>query len=195
MLHDVYLYGELGKKYGSKHTFDIVNAPQAAKAMAANFKEFYADFKDGLYQVIIGRSKEDGMQIDKSNLNFRIGDNKSVHIIPVIAGAGGDSGGVVKTIIGITLITASFFVDPSGSTASFLLSSGIAMTASGVATLLTPTPRIGSYDNRETPDRRASFLFNGPTNRSAEGSAVPIVYGRIRTGSVVISAGIQTEQI
>lgn len=193
MLHDVYLYGKLAEKYGSKHTFDIVNAPQAARALAANFKEFFGDFKDNLYQVVIGDNLEEGTSIDENNLDFRIGTNKSVHIMPVIAGSGGrNSTGIIKTVVGVVLIVASFFAGPAG---PFLMNVGLALVFSGVATLLTPTPRVQSYDARETPDRRASFLFNGPTNKGAEGTAIPIVYGRIRTGSVIVSAGIQTEQV
>lgn len=189
MLHDVYLYGELGNKYGHKHTFDIINAPQAARALAANFKEFFGDFKDGLYQVIIGNDKETGTQIDKDSLGYQIGKDKSVHIIPVFKGSGGSVGGAVKTVVGVVLITVGAF---TGQT--WLVQIGVAMTFNGVATLLTPTPNIEDYDSRESPDRRASSLFNGATNRAAEGSAIPLVYGRMRTGSVVVSAGIQVEQ-
>jgi predicted phage tail protein len=68
------------------------------------------------------------------------------------------------------------------------------MVLQGVSSLLTPVPKA-EYNNRETPDQRASFLFNGATNRSAEGTAVPLIYGRFRAGSVIASAGITVEQL
>ncbi len=37
------------------------------------------------------------------------------------------------------------------------------------------------------------FVFNGPTNISAQGVGVPLVYGRMRVGSVLVSASIVTE--
>ena len=42
---------------------------------------------------------------------------------------------------------------------------------------------------------RVSFAFNGLTNTSRAGTSHPIVYGEIVTGSVVISAGIDTNQV
>ena len=65
------------------------------------------------------------------------------------------------------------------------------MTLSGIAGLLTPTPKTPE----QTEDPRESFNFSGITNSSAPGVPVPIVLGRTITGSVVVSAGIDTVQV
>ena len=44
-------------------------------------------------------------------------------------------------------------------------------------------------------DPRRSFSFSGIQNTSRAGVAVPVVYGEIITGSVTISAGVDTEQV
>ena len=44
-------------------------------------------------------------------------------------------------------------------------------------------------------DPRVSFSFSGVQNTTRAGTSVPIVYGEIVTGSVVISAGIDTDQV
>ena len=44
-------------------------------------------------------------------------------------------------------------------------------------------------------DPRISFNFSGTQNTSRAGTPVPIVYGEIITGSVVISGAIDTEQV
>ena len=44
-------------------------------------------------------------------------------------------------------------------------------------------------------DPRISFSFSGVQNTSRAGTSHPIVYGEIVTGSVVISAGIDTHQV
>ena len=193
MLHDVCLYGNLGDKYGKIHKFDIVDAPQAIRALSVNFKGFLEDFKDGLYQVVIGNSQDKGTYITEENVKFRIGENKSIHITPVIKGSGKGAG---KVIAGVVLIVIGVVLNVyTGVSGTPLIQIGIAMAFSGIASLLTPSPNIAGYDERDSPDKRASFLFNGPTNRGAEGSAVPLVYGQVRTGSVVVSAGIQVEQV
>lgn len=90
--------------------------------------------------------------------------------------------GMAATILG-TSITY-------GSVAVF----GAALMFSGVSTLLGYN-QTSNYSSRESPDQRASFFFNGPVNVSEQGSTIPLVYGRCRTGSVVASAGLTIEQI
>ena len=61
---------------------------------------------------------------------------------------------------------------------------------SGVSELLFPIP-----DANTESDPRLSFNFNGVQNTARPGTALPIVYGEIVTGSVVISASVDTNQV
>lgn len=54
------------------------------------------------------------------------------------------------------------------------------------------TPTVKSYTSRNPPDQRTSYLFDGAVNTVAQGGPVPIIYGRMRVGSVVVSAGINS---
>ena len=56
---------------------------------------------------------------------------------------------------------------------------------------LSPKPK--DFSNEEDP--RISFSFSGIQNTSRAGTSHPIAYGEIVTGSVVISAGIDTNQV
>ena len=56
--------------------------------------------------------------------------------------------------------------------------------------MLFPVPQIPDFSNEEDP--RISFSFSGVQNTSSAGTSHPICYGEIVTGSVVISAGIDT---
>lgn len=200
MLRNVYLYGHIGDKYGKKHRFDVATPSEAARALSANFKSFYKDFKDGLYRVVVG-DVNDGIELDATGTTFKLGSN-DLHIIPIVSGSksGRQNGGIIKAIIGVQLIVASFFIDPTGSTAALiahktLLTVGPILLSSGVATLLSNPARVTRYDNFEEPADRSSFVFNGATNKSKQGAPVPVVYGRMKTGSVIVSAGITTEQL
>jgi len=53
---------------------------------------------------------------------------------------------------------------------------------------LTPTEELGGAS-----DDPASFTFNGIQNTIRAGVAIPVVYGEIFTGSLVISGGIDTD--
>ena len=59
--------------------------------------------------------------------------------------------------------------------------------------MLFPLPKPQKFESEEDP--RLSFSFSGMQNTSRAGTPVPIVYGEIMTGSVVISAAIDTNQV
>ena len=64
---------------------------------------------------------------------------------------------------------------------------------SGVSEMLFPVPKPPSFESEEDP--RLSFSFSGTQQTGRAGTPVPLVYGEIFTGSVVISGGIDTEQV
>ena len=59
--------------------------------------------------------------------------------------------------------------------------------------MLFPLPKPQKFSSEEDP--RLSFNFSGLQNTSRAGTPVPIVYGEIFTGSVVISAAVDTNQV
>ena len=72
----------------------------------------------------------------------------------------------------------------------------------GIVGLLTPStsidPAVGSSeDNSDPEDPRgfASVGFNQIVNVSVSGGAVPIIYGEVFTGSIVISASTDVQQV
>ena len=64
---------------------------------------------------------------------------------------------------------------------------------SGVAEMLFPLPKPQEFKSEQDP--RISFGFSGTQNTSRAGTPVPIVYGEIVTGSVVISGSVDTQQV
>ena len=70
---------------------------------------------------------------------------------------------------------------------------GASMVLSGVSGMLFPVPKMPEFSSEQDP--RLSFSFSGTQQTSRAGTPVPIVYGEIFTGSVVISGGIDTEQV
>lgn len=72
---------------------------------------------------------------------------------------------------------------------------GVALTLSGVSSLLASDPRLRpeTIENRERPDARASFIFNGAVNRVEQGGPVTLVYGQMLAGSIVLSASIDVQ--
>ena len=55
---------------------------------------------------------------------------------------------------------------------------------------LTSVPRVGDYTQREPPESRPSYLFDGAVNTHAQGGVVPLIFGGpIRVGSTLVSGG------
>ena len=68
---------------------------------------------------------------------------------------------------------------------------GASLVLNGIATMLAPVETIPE----ENQDPRRSFNFSGIQNTTKAGVAVPVIYGRTMTGSVVVSANITNEQV
>ena len=101
-----------------------------------------------------------------------------------------------------TPLTAGSFFSPIVAKGSFAaampltkaaIGIGGALVLSGVSDMLFPLPKLPDFSNEEDP--RISFSFSGVQNTSRAGTSHPIAYGEIVTGSVVISAGIDTNQV
>lgn len=196
-MKEVRLYGHLAKRFGRSHRFDVSNPAEAVRAMCANFPEFeevVVAHEPG-YRVWSGREQLP----DADALHMPIGERDVIKIAPVTAGA--KRGGLFGIIIGAVLIAASFIPGVQGVTipligsslSSFFLSTGISMILGGVSQLLTPTPKLSAGEQR--PENKPSYAFSGPLNVSAQGSAVPVGYGRLTIGSAVVSAGLYASDL
>ncbi len=202
MLRKVKLYGELADFVGYKELDAVINSTaDAIKFLISNFPKLEAHMADRYYQVLV-----DDYDIDETELHNPIGQS-DISIVPVISGAGG---GVGKTLLGVALIGFAIASGGAGfmaggglgfagagamagkfSVAAMLGNLGIALTLMGVSEMLYQKPK--DVVNEEDP--RISFSFSGVQNTSRAGTSHPIVYGEIVTGSVVISAGIDTNQV
>ena len=199
MLRKIKLYGQLAEFVGHKEfEVKVDTLAKAVSFLIHNFPEVEAYMSPRYYQVKVGN-----YDIDKDEINYPIGQ-QDIHFIPVISGSGKGFG---KILLGAALIgVATFSVGTGlslgaggvfgftgGSLAAIGGNIGIALVLSGVSDMLFPLPQQQSFSTEEDP--RLSFSFSGVQNTSRAGTPVPIVYGEIFTGSVVISAAIDTNQI
>ena len=201
MLRKVKLYGKLAEFVGHKE-FDVeVNTVgQAVSFLLNNFPQLEQYMSPKYYQVKIGN-----FDIDENEIHHPVG-KEDIHFVPAITGAGRGFG---KILLGAALIGAAFLVPQglvlskgigtgfgfakAGALAKGLVYVGASLVLQGVTDLLFPLPQDNGFDSEQDP--KLSFSFSGLQNTSRAGTPVPIVYGEIMTGSVVISAAIATNQI
>jgi len=200
MLRKIKLYGELANFVGCKE-FDVaknvVKTPaNAVRFLLSNFKGLEKHISENSYQVKVG-----DYSLEENEFLFPVGDS-DIHFIPVITGEGGVGriiGGIALIGIGIATGGAGFglFTAKGWAGATFLTKAlvygGGLLALSGASQLLTPQPDTPDFQSGEDP--RISFNFNGIQNVTRAGTPIPICYGEIFVGSVVISAQIDTEQV
>ena len=199
MLSKIKVYGRLARFLG-KHIFEaeISSPTDAFRFLLANFPSLESHMMEQNYCVKVG-----DYEISETELDTPTG-SQEIKIVPVIIGA---KKGLGRFLLGAVLIGAVVFTGGLGTTAAFkglsfaaggggigasLVAAagnlGIYLALSGAAEMISPTPSPDSAS-----DDPASFTFNGIQNTIRAGVAIPVVYGEIFTGSLVVSGGIDTD--
>lgn len=218
MLRKVRVYGRLAKFLG-RHSFEaeVNSAAEAIRFLIANFPSLEAHMSQQYYKVCMA---DQGLGAE----DLHVEGNGDIRIIPVFVGAGGRGMNIGMILAGVALIALSFVsfgagawaglagwgttgaFAAAGSVLSFAVGATLLLT--GTAGLLSPTPNLvtpsfgggpgglnGGTTTRDTElDPQKSYSFSGIQNTSATGAAVPVVYGETIIGSLVISAGLDTDQ-
>jgi len=202
MLRKLKLYGELAKFVGHKEfEIKVDSLAKAVSFLVNNFPQVEKYMNPKYYQVKVGN-----YAVNEEEIHHPIGQ-EDIHIVPVISGAGSGTG---KFLLGAALIAGAFFM-PAGSGLTLMqgikagslakvglvtksmLYVGTALALQGVSEMLFPIPKPKEFKSEQDP--QLSFSFSGTQNTSRAGTPVPIVYGEIVTGSVVISGAIDTQQV
>ena len=202
MLRKLKLYGELAEFVGHKEfEIQVDSLGKAVSFLVNNFPQVEKYMNPKYYQVKVGN-----YAVNEEEIHHPIGQ-ADIHIVPVIAGAG--RGGLGKVLLGAALIGVAFATGGASLTKSgitfqasrlggaYLAQAfvyvGASLVISGVSEMLFPLPKPKEFKSEQDP--QLSFSFSGTQNTSRAGTPVPIVYGEIVTGSVVISGAIDTQQV
>lgn len=195
MSTEIKLYGHLKEATGrSSFKAKVSNTAEAVKFLIANFPTLEHEMANQYYRVSVNN-----VDIDKTELHDPIGIAE-IKIVPVIAGSGRGFG---KILLGAALIGLSFLLPgpaipfknlqfgggalfTGGTTiARSLAYIGAALVLQGIADLFTPAVEPEAEDP-------LSANFSNAINTTLATVPIPILYGECITGSVVISAGIDT---
>lgn len=203
-MRDIHLHGRLAR-FGAFHRLEVDTAGEALRALHVNLDGFLDALREGSYEIVRG-DVETGMRLDLDDLNaFRLGA-ADLHIVPVVEGSK-SSGGTAKILIGVALVGAAIFFAPAGAgllganlgaavgtglfsgiTYGSIAMIGLGLTIAGVASM------IGMPKEEKTKDD-SSFTLSGPGNAYEQGNPVPLVYGEVVTGGVLISSAVDIEDM
>ena len=194
-LKTIYLYGRL-KEFGDSFQLDVNEPAEAIRALSVQLPNFREAIASGQWHIVRG-SLDEGIDINESDLRLSLGGTCEIHILPAAEGAGGKFG---QIILGAVLIGAAFWAGAGapiaewGAKTKLMGQAGLGLAVNGVSSMLT-RQNNSNYSERETADNRPSFMFSKPINTSTQGLPVPLIYGEVIVGSVVISAGMNAEDI
>ena len=202
MLRKLKLYGELAEFIGHKEfEIQVDSLAKAVSFLVNNFPQVEKYMNPQYYQVKVGN-----YAVNEEEIHHPIGQ-EDIHIVPVISGAGRGTG---KILLGAALIAGAFIISPhlsfsfskgfagtsfakAGVLAKSMVYLGASLAIQGVSEMLFPLPKPKEFKSEQDP--QLSFSFSGTQNTSRAGTPVPIVYGEIVTGSVVISGAVDTQQV
>ena len=191
-LKKIKVYGRLRKFLGQSYFEAAVTSPkQAFHFLIANFPEVENHMMNQIYKIKMG-----GMEITEDLLNLQ--SDEDIQIIPVAVGSKIAAIGALSVGAGALAATSSIaFI--SGTLATALTTIGTSMLINEATNLLMPRQDVPSgvmADSFSQNDPTfQSFGFGSIQNVARAGVPVPIIYGEVFTGSVVISSGIDTVQV
>jgi predicted phage tail protein len=202
MLRKIKLYGHLAEHCGQKVFEAIARTPaEAIKFLLCNFPELRSIMNAGYYTVLVGPHR---LQLGESpeQLSYPLMADDDIRIIPVVTGANFFRNlafiALGAVLIGTAIATggASLTFGIGGFSGGVGISAavgniGVGLALSGVAGFLSPTVPTPDIDN----DPRNNFSFSGIQNTSREGVPVPVAYGEVIVGSVVVSAGLNVDPL
>lgn len=186
----VFLHGYLGDRFGREIELEVETPAEVVRAIGVQLPGFTEAIKKGTWHIIRGPLDESD-SVDEEGLTVALGRQHEIHFIPAIEGA---NNGNMNIILGVILIAVAWWNPASWAVGTALMvgAAGAGLALSGIVMMTTKVP--GVEKGSERGEEKASYLFDGPVNTSKQNVAVPRGYGRVLTGSIVVSAGLFAEE-
>lgn len=187
---NVRFYGSL-KQFGSEFRLDCQTTAEIVQALTSQIPKLRQFIQQGLFTVRVGRDYFDNRYLEQG-LSHKLKDDATVHFTPVLKGS--KRGGLFGVIAGVAIIAGAIALGPlagiiSTNAAWIVGSVGASLLLGGVAQMLTKMPEMKISTEKE---KKQSTAFSNLSNMTAQGKPMPLAYGRMRVGSLIISQGVET---
>ena len=189
-LRKIKVYGRLAELVGWHVNYaDVKNMKDVYKYLVCNHPEINKHLQENMYRITINND------VVKTEEDLLVNSEGEIRIIPVVSGAwfwvaaAFFGAGAAATAIGGAVFAAI---------GGILTAIGTSMAISGVTNMLFPQqqPNVGDVESglSET-DARVNYSFSGIQNVSRSGVCIPLIYGEVFTGSIVVSSGTDTAPV
>ncbi len=191
-LRKIKVYGRLAELVGWHVNYaDVKNMKDVYKYLVCNYPEIEPHLKQNMYRITINND------VVKTEEDLLVHSEGEIRMIPIVSGAwfflaaafiGAGAAVTAAATAGTILATIG----------TALLTTGVSMAITGVTNMLFPQqqPEIGDVNTglSET-DARVNYSFSGIQNVSRSGVCIPLIYGEVFCGSIVVSSGTDTAPV
>jgi len=201
------LLGEVGRKFGRRFQLAVKTPAEALRALCVQIPELRQYLLESGEKGINWRVVTDhAMGLEEEQLLWPM--SKRMVLAPIPAGRGATG----KIIAGVALVALAILGPAGVLGAAFAKNAllfqiagtiGASLLFSGVAELLTPTPKMpnvggrvggGPTSGRSTEEQLKSFTFDKSNANSLQGEVVPVLYGERIIGALpVLSFGLELQ--
>lgn len=201
------LLGEAGRRFGRKFQLAVKTPAEAMRALCIQIpalRQYLLESGEKGIDWRVVTEHPDGLE--EEQLLWPM--SKRMVLAPLPAGRGG----VGKIIAGVALVAFAVVTAGAGlfglglgfgfGTAFAIGSVGVSLAFSGVADLLTPTPKMPNVKNvggsstsgRDESEQLNSFTFDKSNANTIQGDVVPVLYGERIVGALpVLSFGLELQ--
>jgi predicted phage tail protein len=179
------LGGNLGTQFIQEIQFAVGSVGEAIQALKANFSGFIDYLSDAAKLGLNYRIVVDGQILEDWHLQSPLPDGCTLAIVPIARGAGGNA---LRIITGVTLLGLGL----GGVGIGFLGIKASTLAITGAALLLSAFQGRQKAPKDDERNGKRSLIFGGPQTTTQEGGRVPIAYGIILVGWMLISSKIST---
>ena len=185
----VKFYGDLKRFADSPIELEVSNFKELMSGLFTQIKGLRKHIRKGYYKIRVGSKYLSEEQL-KTTPIIDLKDGCTVHLTPVVAGAG-KGGNVLQIVAGVVLMVIAWYAPPAwGMAATMMGAMGASLTLSGVVGLLTKPPSMSDYSKEG--EKKQSTSFSNIKNLTPQGRPIPLLYGKMLTSLVLISQGVET---
>ena len=200
MLTKVYLDGPMGEAFGCEWELEVSSPRDAILLIDANSPGVINWMRNHAskythYQVVV--EYESGKTESISEGEFLLYRKmRSIRFVPIIAGSGKWGNAILGVVVIIVGVVYGVITEDWVTAAKIIQAGGEMVILGAIQAITTKTPnkRLESASAKD-PFMLKSDAFDGPVNTTHQGVPIPVMYGRNKVGSHVVSAGIYIEQL
>ena len=182
-MQTIKLHGNLATRFTAEITLAVGSVLEAIEALKANFRDFDLYLFDAARHSLFYRVIVNGQILQDWQLRSPLPADCTISIVPVARGEGGNA---FRIITGVALLGLGI------GGIGFLGIQASTLAITGTALLLSAFHGRQKSPKDTEREGRKSLIFGGPQTTTQAGGRVPVAYGIVLVGWMLISSKIST---